>query len=185
MSETARATALLDLYSRPALWVALRAVCDHAQSELRVETPFVDVGHAAALDPAMLGASAHQPGALAVTEFMPHFTQRGHKWRFLKVFDRRIVRRDLTPANQFVAYFVRYSLKLLKSFAYSIAAEDEMSEFFQEFLYIIRRLNGVWDNLSPSFKHAQLAEIPIDNQMLQFDPQYHVILQTYLACESV
>jgi predicted component of viral defense system (DUF524 family) len=185
MSDSKRATALIDLFSRPALWVALRAVCDHPQQELRVETPFVDVGQAAALDPALLGASAHQPGALAITERMPHFTQRGQKWRFLKVFDRRIIRRDLMPANQFVAYFVRYSIKLIKGFAYSIAADDEMLEYFHEFLYIIRRLNSVWDSLSPSFKHAQLTVIPVDNQLLQFDPQYHVILQTYLACESV
>ena len=176
---------LIDIYEKPALWVALRAICDHPQHELRVETPFVDVGQAQTMDASLLGVSALEPGSLAVTDRMSHFVSHRQKWRFLKVYDRRIVRKELTPANQFVAFFVRYSLKRLKSVAYCIAHDEELGDYFSIFLGWVHRLNGIWDALSSSFKYAPLAVLPLDNQLLQFDPKYHVILQSYLACESV
>ena len=162
---------LLDIFEKPALWVSLRAICDHPQQELRVETPFVDVGKAQTMEASLLGVSALEPGALAVTDRMSHFVSHKQKWRFLKVYDRRIVRKELTPANQFVAYFVRYSLKLLKSVAYTIANDEELGDYFPDFLRIIRRLNGVWDGLSSSFKYAPLTALPLDNQLLQFDEE--------------
>lgn len=176
----------LDIFERrPALWVSLRSICEAPQHELRVETPFVGVGEAQAMDAALLGMSALQPGALAVTDRMSHFVSHRQKWRFLKVYDRRIVRRELTPANQFVAYFVRYSIKLLKNIAYSIANDESLCEYFEDFLRIIRRLNGIWENLSSAYKYAPLSVLPLDNQLLTFDPKYHVILESYLACESI
>lgn len=176
----------LDIFERrPALWVSLRSICEAPQHELRVETPFVGVGEAQSMDAALLGMSALQPGAIAVTDRMSHFTSHKQKWRFLKVYDRRIVRRELTPANQFVAYFVRYSMKLLKNIAYSIANDEALCEYFEEFLRIIRRLNGVWENLSATYKYVPLSVLPLDNQLLTFDPKYHVILESYLACESI
>ncbi len=180
-----RLLSLLEIFERPALWIALRSACDNPQRELRVETPYVEVGQAHDMDASLLGKSALEPGALALTDRMSHFKCHNLKWRFLKVFDRRVVRRELTPANQFVAYFVRYSLKLVKATAYSIANDDENHELFVRFLRIIRRLNGVWDALSSEFKYARLDTLPLDSQFLQFDPQYHVILESYLACESV
>lgn len=180
-----RLNKLLKIYERQALWIALRTACDHPQHELRVETPYVDVGQAHDMDASLLGASALEPGALALTDRMSHFRSHNKKWRFLKVFDRRIVRYELTPANQFAAYFVRYSLKLIKSAAYSLANDEENSEYFPRFLRIIRRLNGIWDALSPEFKYARMDTLPIDSQFLQFDPQYHILLEAYLACESV
>ena len=137
------------------------------------------------MDAALLGMSALQPGAIAVTDRMSHFTSHKQKWRFLKVYDRRIIRQELTPANQFVAYFVRYSIKLLKNIAYSIANDEALCEYFEDFLRIIRRLNGVWENLSTSYKYVPLSVLPLDNQLLTFDPKYHVILESYLACESI
>jgi hypothetical protein len=179
-----KAEILLQIFERPALWVALRGICDHPKHELRVETPYVGVGEAQALEASLLGASAHEPGALAVTDRRSHFVSHGQKWRFLKVFDRRIVRHELTPANQFVAYFVRYSLKTLKGFAYGIAHDEDLGDYFPEFLRIIRRLNAIWDGLSPAFKYTPLTTLPLDNQLLQFDPHYHVILESYLALEG-
>lgn len=176
---------LLEIFERPALWIALRTACDNPQRELRVQTPFVDVGQAQNMGASMLGMSALEPGALALTDRMSHFRAHDKKWRFLKVFDRRIVRHELTPANQFAAYFVRYSLKLVKSTAYSIANDDELSSYFPRFQRIMRRLNGVWDGLSSEFKYARMDTLPIDSQFLQFDPQYHIILEAYLACESI
>lgn len=176
---------MLAIFERPALWIALQAACDNPQRQLRVETPYVDIGQAHDMDASLLGRSALEPGALADTDRMSHFTSHGRKWRFLKVFDRRVVRRELTPANQFVAYFVRYSLRLVKDAAYSIAGDDGRDDDFPRLLRVIRRLNGVWDALSPEFKHAPLDTLPLDSQFLQFDPQYHVILESYLACESL
>ena len=175
---------IIEIFEKPALWVSLRAICDHPQQELRVETPFVDVGKAQTMEASLLGISALEPGALAVTDRMSHFVSHKQKWRFLKVYDRRIIRKELTPANQFVAYFVRYSIKLLKSIAYSIANDDALNDDFPILIQFIRRLNGIWDALSSSYKYAPLAVLPLDNQLLQFDPKYHVILQSYLACES-
>ncbi len=178
--------ALLEIFDeKPALWVALRSIANHPQQELAVETPFVDVGAAHDLDASMLAASAFQPTSIAPTCNMAHFTSHGEKWRFLRVFDRRIVRRECTPANMFVAFFVRYSIKLLKSFAFSIANDEKLGDFFPDFLRIIRKLNAVWDSLSDGYKYAHLSVLPLDNQMLKFDPHYHVILQAYLACEAI
>ena len=183
--DVRRTQKLLELYERQPLWIALRKACDNPQAELRVETPFVNVGEAKDMDASLLGVSAFQPGSIAVTDRMSHFKCKKQKWRFLKVYDHRIVRRTLTPANQFVAWFVRYSIKQLRAVAYAAANDEECAEFFPAFLRIIRRLNAVWDELSPDFKHTPLDSIPIDSQFLQFDPQYHVILETYLACESL
>ncbi|MBQ9817760.1 MAG: hypothetical protein IJM59_09925 [Proteobacteria bacterium] len=176
---------LIDIFDQPKLWIALRSVCDNPQQELRVEMPYVDVGQAQHMDASMLGASAFEPGSLAVTDRMSHFTCRKQKWRFLKAFDKRIVRRDLTPANQFVAYFVRYSLRLLKSAAYSLNPDTEYDIYFTRLLRTIRRMNAVWDALSPGYKFAPIDSLPIDNQMLAFEPRYHVILEAYLACEAI
>lgn len=176
---------ILAVFEREALWVSLRAVCDHPQQELRVETPFVDVGEAKSLDASLLGLSALEPGSLAHTDRMRHFYYAGRKWRFLKVYDRRIVRNERTPANIFVSYFVRYSIKLLREIAYSLSDSDEDLGYFEDFMRIVRRLNGIWEALSPSFKYAVLYAVPIDNQLLQFDPGYHVILESWLACEAL
>ncbi len=180
-----RLSKLIGLYERPALWIALRVACENPQRELRVETPYVDVGQARNMDSSHLGVSAFEPGALSVTDRMRHFECHHQKWRFLKVYDRRVVRREQTPANQFVAYFVRYSIKLLKSTAYGQSAAGDADDLFPEFLRIIRRLNAVWDGLSSEFKYAPMDVLALDNQYLQFDPHYHVILETYLACESL
>ena len=170
---------------RPALWVALRAVCDHPHQVLKVETPYVGVGEAKNLEASLLGVSALESGALAYTEHMRHFTSRGEKWRFLKVFDRRVVQCDDNDANRFVAFFVRSSLKLLKQLSFAAAADDTRCDYFQEILHLVRRMNLVLDALSPTFKYARLRVLPLDNQLLQFHPQYHVILESYLACESL
>ena len=181
-----RLKGLLEIFDeKPALWVALRSIANHPQQELAVETPFVDVGSAHALDASMLGVSAFQPSSIAPTGRMAHFTSHGEKWRFLRVYDRRIVRRECTPANMFVAFFVRYSIRLVRTFAFANAHDPEIGEFFPDLLRIVRRLNGVWDTLSDGYKYAQLREIPLDNQLLQFDPHYHVVLQAYLACEAL
>lgn len=178
--------ALLQIFDeKPALWVALRNIAQNPQQELAVETPFVDVGDAKQLDVALLGISACQPSAIAPTFRMAHFSSKNEKWRFLRVYDHRIVRRHLTPANQFVAFFVRYSIKRIKSFAFAIANDEKLDAFFPDFLRILKKLNAVWDSLSNSYKFAPLHTIPLDNQLLQFDPNYHVILQAYLACESI
>ena len=166
---------ILAIFERESLWVALRAICNHPHQELRVEAPFVDVGTAQSLDASMLGLSALEPGSLSHTDRMRHFTYNGQKWRFLKVFDRRITRFDQTPANIFVSYFVKYSIKMLRGIAYSLSDSDEESVYFEDFMRIIRRLNGIWDALPSSFKYAVLYTVPIDNQLLE----------SWLACESL
>jgi len=181
-----RAQALLDLFEyRPALWVALRRVSEHPQQELRMESPFVSVGEAHSLDASMLARSAGEPGSLATTIRMAHFAIRDEKWRFLRVYDRRIVRFEDTVANRFVAFFVRYAVRLLREFAYGLPKTGALGELFPVFLRIIRRLNAVFDALSPAFKYGSLSVLPIDHPFLQFDSSYHVILETYLACESL
>ena len=163
----------------------MRGIGENPQHELRVSSPFVDLGEAGALDASMLALSTIEAGSLSITNRMRHFTAFDKKWRFLKVFDRRIERYDLTPANQFVAFFVRYAIKRLREFMASMPRTEALEDYIPPFLRIIRRLNGVWSILSPSFRHAPLRELPLDNQLLQFDPRYHVVLNTYLACESL
>ena len=175
---------ILSIFERPALWLALRAVCDHPHSELRVEKPFVGVGEAKLLEASLLGASALEPGALATTEKMRHFVCRGEKWRFLRVFDRRVIRQEDLPANRFVAHFVRYGIHVLREAAYGVCQEEGMSEYLPEVLGVIRKLRGCWENLSPSFKNSPLRELPLDDQLLQFEPRYHVILEAYLDMEN-
>ncbi len=184
MTDLAYAEKILDLFSAQSLWIALQAIVENPQQELRVTTPYVSTGQAQALDAAMLGASAAEPGALANTTRMAHFKDRGVKWRFLNVYDRRIVRFDDTVANRFVAYFVRYAIKMLKPIAAALSQDETGAELVPEFLRIIRRLNGMWSQFPDSFKYSSLREMPIDHPFLQFDPRYHVILKTYLACEN-
>lgn len=184
MEQLEYANRILALFSAQSLWIALQAVVENPQQELRVSTPFVSTGQAHSLDSAMLAASAAEPGALAHTDRMAHFKDRNVKWRFLNVYDRRIVRFDDTVANRFVAFFVRYSIKMLKPIAASLSQLDEGADLVPEFLRIIRRLNGLWSQFPDSFKYSQLREMPIDHPFLQFDPRYHVILKTYLACEN-
>jgi hypothetical protein len=175
---------LLDRFSSHALWNALQAIVDHPQQELRVETPYVNVGQAHAMDASLLGLSAAQPGSLANTSQMAHFKNKNIKWRFLNVYDRRIVRYDNTIANRFAAYFVRYAIRLLRPIVAMLSQDDEASEMVPEFLRIIGRLNGVLSQMPESFKYASLDEMPIDHPFLQFDPRYHIILKTYLECEN-
>lgn len=185
MSELVEsAERLLDLFTAPSFWIALQGIVDHPQQELRVETPYVGVGEAASLDASMLGQSASQPGSLAISERMAHFKHRGDKWRFLNVYDRRIVRFDNTLANRFVAYFVRYAIKRLRPVAAALAIDEKGALYVPEFLRIIRRLNAVWSQLPDSFKYTPLREMPLDHPFLQFDPKYHIILKTYHACEN-
>jgi len=185
MSELVEhAEQLLDLFSAQSLWIALQGIVDNPQQELRVETPFVGVGQAQSMEASLLGLSATQPGSLAISDRMAHFKHHGEKWRFLNVYDRRIVRFEDTQANRFVAYFVRYAIKSLRPIAAALANDAEGAELVPEFLRIIRRLNAIWSQLPDSFKYSQLREMPIDLPFLQFDPKYHVILKTYLACEN-
>ena len=172
---------ILELYEKPVLWAALRAIGDNPNHELRVVRPYVEVGQVQNLDAASLGVSVTEPGAIAPTDRMAHFTSHAGKWRFLKVYDRRIVRDYRTQANLFVALFVRQSLKSLKSLSYALASDESQGEFFEAFQHIIRQLNGVWDILSADYKYGHVEEIPLTNPLLQFDPRYHVVLETWLS----
>ena len=183
-NELEYAQTLLERFSSHALWNALQAIADNPQQELHVETPYVNVGQAHALDASLLGLSAAQPGSLAHTTQMAHFKHQKIKWRFLNVYDRRIVRYDNTLANRFAAYFVRYAIRLLKPVVAMLSQNDDTSDMIPEFLRIIGRLNGILSQMPASFKYAQLTEMPLDHPFLQFDPRYHIILKTYLECEN-
>lgn len=183
-SEREYAETLLARFSSPALWNALQGIVDHPQQELRVQTPYVDVGQAHSLDASLLALSSAQPGSLAHTTRMAHFKNHAVKWRFLHVYDRRIVRYDDTVANRFVAYFVRYAMRLLRPVVAMLSQDDATSDQIPELLRIIGRLNGVWRQLPDSFKYGRLTDMPLDHPFLQFDPRYHIILKTYLECEN-
>lgn len=171
--------------SRPALWMALRAVSASPHVVLRVSTPFVGVGEAKNIEASTLAASALESGALAYTDRMRHFTCRGEKWRFLRVFDRRIARSDDNPANRFVVYFVQYALKLLKD-CMRLSCDDEiLCDLYPEFRRYAARMHAIWETLSPSLRAKPLMQLPLDDQVLQFHPNYRVILDAYLACESL
>lgn len=186
---------ILDIFSKPAIWAALRAVCDTPQCELRVEKKFVDLGMAHALDATLLGASVMEPGAIATTEHMRHFVRHGQKWRFIKVFDRQILRCDNNVANAFVARFVRTAIRRLKKIAANIQtsgipcnADAEISDIHGmrlEILHAIQKLNAIFDSLPPGFKYAELREMPYAHPLLQFDPHYRAIMQAYLALEHL
>lgn len=175
---------ILECFDKTSLWISLRAICENPQHELRVERPFVDVGQVKEMDAALLGLSAMEPGSVILTERMAHFSSHGKKWRFLKVYDRRIVRYSQTQANLFVAWFIRNSLKLLKTLSYQIVSDEDLMGYFEHFQRIIRRLNGLLSLLPMEIRQSQLTEVPLDNQILQFDPRYHVILETWLEMEG-
>lgn len=127
------AEALLELFERPSLWIALRGIAENPQHELRVSTPFVDLGEARELEASMLGLATFEAGSLSITNRMRHFKAFDRKWRFLKVFDRRIERYDLTPANQFVAFFVRYAIKRLREFMASLPRTEDFEAYIPPF----------------------------------------------------
>lgn len=187
MSEQTYERVLDLLGGQPSLWVALRSIVERPNEVLKVERPFVGVGEAQHLEASMLGASALESGALAYTDRMRHFTSKGCKWRFLNVYDRRIVRDTDNDANRFVAYFVRYSLKLLRQTMSDVSLQsgEDADLLLVEFSRLIHRFNRIWEQMPGTFKYATLRVLPLDNQLLQFHPHYHVILTTYLACESL
>ena len=175
---------LLARFDNPSLWISLQAICENPQHELRIEHPFVDVGQVHEMDAASLGISALEPGSVALTAHKAHFSSQGKKWRFLKVYDRRIVRYSQTQANLFVAWFIRNTLKQLKALSYQMISNEEQRDYFEHLQQIIRRLNGMRNLLPTEILHGQLSLVPLDNPLLQFDPRYHVILDTWLALEG-
>lgn len=170
---------------RPALWTSLRAIAAAPHAVLSVSSPFVGVGQAKNIEASSLALSALQSGALAYTDRMRHFTCRGQKWRFLNVFDRRIERCDDNDANRFIAYFIRYACRLLKDCARIVIDDEELSEYEPRFRSLAARMHALFASLSPRFRDAPLARLPLDDQILQFHPYYRVALDAYLACESV
>ena len=185
MTQEEQIQKIIDVFGRPALWVSLRSICAQPQHELRVETPFVDVSKTQSLDASMLGLSAFQPGSLAHTDRMRHFSCHNQKWRFLKVYDRRIVRHTQNQANDFIIYFLKQSIKMLKNISFNLINDDSLNAYFSEFQRIIKRLNGLLNEFLQEYPNRPLETIPIDNPLLQFEPRYHVILETWLACESI
>ena len=171
----------LEIYGNGVLWQSLRAICDRPHHELRVEHPFVDVGEAKFLEESSLGASVMEPGAIAPTDRMAHFCGRGRKWRFLKVYDRRIVKDYRTEANIFVAHFVRQSIRQCRDYSEIAAENPELARECEALRDILARLNAVWAGLMPEFKYVQLKQIPLANPLLQFDPRYHVVLESWNA----
>ncbi|MGI5830373.1 MAG: hypothetical protein ACOX8U_09430 [Bradymonadia bacterium] len=178
--------ALLEIFDAdPALWVSLSAVAQNPQNKLLVSTPFVGVGSAHAIEAAQLGRSAIEQGSIETTKRQKHFMARGAKWRFLRVFDRRVERSTDIPANRFVSYFVRKSIQTLKHYASIIPNYDLDYDYLPAFLYIIRRLNAIYDSIEPAMRRATLLTLPLDDQVLNFDPKYRRILNAYLALDAL
>ena len=94
------------------------------------------------------------------------------------------MRYSQTQANLFVAWFLRNALKQLKALSYQIISNEDLSNHFEHFQHIIRRLNGMQVLLPAEIRQGQLTLVPLDNPLLQFDPRYHVILETWLALEG-
>lgn len=170
---------------RPALWTALHAISSSPHVVLRVATPFVGVGEAKNIDAASLAFSAMQSGALAYTDRMRHFTCKGEKWRFLNVYDRRVERDCDIPANRFVAYFIRFGTRLLKDCARQVIADEILGDYEERFRRLAARLHAIGSAFSPQLQTTQLDRLPLDDQILQFHPHYRVVLDAYLACESI
>ena len=170
---------------RPALWTALRAISAAPHVVLRVTTPFVGVGEAKNIEASSLALSATQSGALSYTDRMRHFTCKGEKWRFLNVYDRCVERNDDIPANRFVVHFIRYSTRLLKDCARQVVTDEILCEYEARFRRLAARIHAIGSALSPHLQTATLSRLPLDDQILQFHPHYRVVLDAYLACESI
>lgn len=183
---TEKIEAILEIFDNdPALWVALMAVAQSPQKKIFVETPYVSVGEAASIEASLLGRSAMEAGSIETTRRQKHFMAHGMKWRFLKVFDRRVLRSEDIPANRFVSYFIRRSVQALKQFSAILASYELEYDYLPAILFIIRRLNAVYDSITPSMRRAELSSIPLDDQLLNFDPKYRRILNAYIALDAL
>lgn len=172
---------LLD--ATPAFWTALRAVGEHLQTQLYVETPFVTVGNAKSVDPERLFRSIAEPCALARTNRMQHFTFQEEKWRIHHVYDRVVTKTQNTPANKFLVYFIRYSIKITKDCTVLVPPTE--TETLATLHKISHKLTAFLQQLPTELLNQPLTPPSEHSHFLQFDPHYRILLSTFLSLKNI
>lgn len=171
-----------------ALWRVLTHITEEPHRTLAIERPFVDVGEASAITADMLTESLLEPEAVSFTHRKAHFTKGGEKWRFLKVYDERARLHHDTAPNQVTAHFLKITLNALRTCLKALAKArrqvsappPEWGEALTEGQRLRRRLQAMFHRHEAIELASRLDRIPLNNLVLNHDPNYRRVLHAYL-----
>ena len=128
--------------------------------------------------------SISEPRAIAETDRREHFQICGKKWRIHHVYDRQIIKSVDIPANRFLVFFLKSMIRYIRNLSNKMSLDYQNDQVIYELNRILRRLDSVLLSLPRELLQLPLASLPLDDQVLQFDSRYRVILRTYLSLKK-